>query len=328
MKFEDEADGDTKHPSFIDSGKSKWRYSAIPLGILALWLVSPEDKGAAIQKQLDAAQSELAAVKSDLVLMQSVAHVASVQARSSSDTAVEQKQLLETERRRADTLVHDLAVAKHTIGDLKAKAELADHARQVDETSFAKVSKALDEAGQQADISEQRLATLLQASNVSKASADTNAVERTAAVRAQAVAEAALKAANDTLEQERALAASRGRDLEKANVERDAAYQRSAELTAALEQDRQRLAGMAGDLSAAHKTIEDMKTQSDRLAKGPERSPKVRATANAPTSLPGRPPRQSGLGGKQKSETRKSRRVIEATITLPDALLPIPPINQ
>jgi hypothetical protein len=36
-----------------------WRYGAIPLCLFALWLVSPEDKGLALEKKLAAAQSEL-----------------------------------------------------------------------------------------------------------------------------------------------------------------------------------------------------------------------------------------------------------------------------
>lgn len=341
MKFEDESEpGPTRRPAF------NWRYSAIPLCLVALWLVSPEDKGPALEKQLAGAQSELAAVKSELVSTQRAAHDASAKARSASDTADEQTRMLEEERRRAETLTHDLTGARQIIEDLKAKAVLADDARLADEASLAKASKALEEAGRKVELSELELTRLRQASNASKTSAEAAALEQAKALRGQAVAEAASKAANDSLELERARAASTTRDLEKANQERDAAKQlsavelsaahkerdaakqRSAELTAALEQQRQKLAGMAVELSAAHNAFADIITQSDRCAADFEQLPKVRAAANAPTNLPGRPARQPRVGGKQNPEPRKSRRVLETTITLPDALLPILPSTR
>jgi chromosome segregation ATPase len=338
VKFEDESEpGPTRRPAF------NWRYSAIPLCLFALWLVSPEDKGPALEKQLAGAQSELAAVKSELVSTQRAAHDASAKARSASDTVDEQTRMLEEERRRAETLTHDLTGAQQIIEDLKAKAVLADDARLADEASLA---KALEEAGRKVELSELEVTRLRQASNASKTSADAAALQQAKALRGQAVAEAALKAANDSLELERARAASTTRDLEKANQERDAAKQlsavelsvvnkerdaakqRSAELTAALEQQRQKLAGMAVELSAAHNAFADIITQSDRCAADLEQFPKVRAAASAPTNLPGRPARQPRVGGKQNPEPRRSRRVLETTITLPDALLPILPSTR
>jgi len=365
-----------------------WRYGAIPLCLFALWLVSPEDKGLALEKKLAAAQSEL----------ERAAHDASAKARSTSDTAAEQTRMLEQVRRRAEILTHDLTDAQNVIRALKAKAVLADDARLADEASLAKASKALEEAGRKVELSELELTKLRQAIIASNTSADAAALEQAKALRGQAVAEVALKAANDSLELERARTASTARDLDRANWERDSAKQLSAELKAALELQRQKLAGMAGalttaqkegdaakglstelkaalvlqrqklsgmagalsaahkerdaakqlsadltaalelqrqnlarmagELSAAHKAIDDIKTQSNSRAIVMVQSPKVQAAASARTNLPGRPARQPRVGGKQNPEPRKSRRPLETTITLPDALLPIMPSTR
>ena len=320
---------------FQGFSKRYWRWSAIPLCIFLLWLITPPDSGADMQK-LVVAQRELAAAKAELHLMQRAARDASAQIRAVTDTAAEQGQALEEQRRRAEALTLDLEAERHVIDDFKAKAILADEARHSLEVSLAEANRALDEERHKVELSEHELTAVRQTSDANKRSADLAAVERANAVRDRQVAEAALRQADDTLELERARGESTARDLvsvrrdlDSARRERDAARQVSVELSAALDQERERATSLARSLSAARETIDIAKDELRTAAV--VRTPKARTPARglASTLSGAQPARKPGLPEKQKVRDQKSpQHVLPATIALPAALLPTRPPNK
>ncbi|MGX5841696.1 hypothetical protein ACWGTI_13325 [Mesorhizobium sp. ArgA1] len=233
-----------------------------------------------MQQKLVAAQSELAAAKAQLDLMQRAERDASEQARVAADTAAKQGQALKEAGQRDEALTLDLEAARRVI-------------------TLAR-----------------------QASEANKTSADLAAAKRANAEKGRQAAEAALKQAGDALKLERAWTESVMRDLDGALQERDAAKQASAELSAALEQAREKVVRMAINLSAARKAIELVKAQSVRRIARIKHATEARVAAGP---LASQPARQSGLQEKNKKVQNSSKRVLVATtITLPDALLPTP----
>ncbi|WP_292527722.1 polysaccharide biosynthesis/export family protein [Mesorhizobium sp.] len=282
---------------------------------------------------------DLAAARAELTVMQRGARDASAQARAVADTMAEQGQALKQQRRRAEELALDLEVARREVEDLKAKAVFADlekaamlAARRSMEASVAEAQRTLDEERHKAERFERELAAARQTIDALKTSADLAAVARTNAIRDRQAAEAALKRAGDALELERERAGSAANDRDRARRERDAAKQEasrvSMELSAALEQERNKAIGLARDLSAARKAIDVEKARDERRSERINRVPKARAvaTSRADVSARSRPARQSGLRENHKVKAKRpSRAVVVATITLPDALLPTRP---
>jgi len=297
-----------------------WRWSAIPLCVLLLWLISPANDGAEMQQKLVAAHGELAATKAQLDLIQRAERDASEQARIAADTAAKQGQALKEASQRDEALTLDLDAARRVIKGLQAKAVLSDEARHSMADSLAQANRALDEERHRVELSEHELTMARQASDANKKSADLAAVELANAVKGRQVAEAASKQANDALKLERLRTDSAARDLDGARQERDAAKQVSAELSAALEQAREKAIGMAINLSAARKAIELVKAQSVRRIARIKQAAEARFAAGPTASQPARQPR---LQEKNKKVQKSSKRVLVATtITLPDALLP------
>ncbi|MGX9142447.1 hypothetical protein [Mesorhizobium sp. 128a] len=240
-----------------------------------------------MQQKLVAAQSELAAAKAQLDLMQRAERDASEQARVAADTAAKQGQALKEAGQRDEAL-----------------------------------NRALDEERHRVELSEHELTLARQASDANKTSADLAAAKRANAEKGRQAAEAALKQAGDALKLERAWTESVVRDLDGALQERDAAKQASAELSAALEQAREKVVRMAINLSAARKAIELVKAQSVRRIARIKHATEARVAAGP---LASQPARQPGLQEKNKKVQKSSKRVVVATtITLPDALLPTP----
>ena len=313
---------DNTRPGWVHFSMRHWRWSAIPVCILLLWLISPANDGAEMQQKLKAAHGELAAAKAQLDLMERAERNANEQARIAADTAAKQGQALKEANQRDEALTLDLEAARRVIKGLQAKAILLDEARNSMAVSLAQANRALDEELHRSELSEHELAMARQASDANKKSADLAAVELADAAKGRQVAEAALEQANDALKLERARTESAARDLDGARQERDAAKQISAELSAALEQAREKVNGMAINLSAARKAIELVKAQGVRRTARIEQATEARVAAGPSASQPAR---QRGLQEKNKKVQKSSKRVLVATtITLPDALLPIP----
>ncbi|MGX5848728.1 hypothetical protein ACWGTO_16790 [Mesorhizobium sp. PL10] len=282
-----------------------------------------------MQQKLVAAQSELAAAKAQLDLMQRAERDAGEQARVAADTAAKQGQALKEAGQRDEALTLDLEAARRVIKGLQAKNLLSDEARHSMADSLAQANRALDEERNTVELSEHELTLARQASDANKTSADLAAAKRANAEKGRQVAEAALKQAGDALKQagdalklERARTDSAARDLDAARQERDAAKQASEELSAALEQAREKVVRMAINLSAARKAIELVKAQSVRRIARIKQGTEARVAAGP---LASQPARQPGLQEKNKKVQKSSKRVLVATtITLPDALLPTP----
>lgn len=257
---------DNTRPGWVHFSMRHWRWSAIPVCILLLWLISPANDGAEMQQKLKAAHGELAAAKAQLDLMQRAERNANEQARIAADTAAKQGQALKEASQRDEALTLDLEAARRVIKGLQAKAVLLDEARHSMAVSLAQANRAFDEELHRAELSEHELAM--------------------------------------------------------ARQERDVAKQISAELSAALERAREKVIGMAINLSAARKAIELVKAQGVRRTARIKQATEARAVADPRASQPAR---QRALQEKNKKVQKSSKRVLVATtITLPDALLPTP----
>jgi len=319
----DEFEGDPR-PAWVRFSMRHWRWSAVPGCILLLALISPADNGAEMQQQIVAARGELASTKAQLVQSQHAERTASAQARVLAGTSAEQANALNEANQSNEALKLDLEAARRVIKGLKAQAISSNEARNAMEASLAEANQSLAEERHKVEQSEHELAMARQVGDANARRADLAVAERAADLQ---LAVAAAKHANEALDLERARAASAASDVDVARRERDAARQASADLSAALEQERQKLTDMSVALTAARKAIDLVKVQSARRTAQIEHAPRARSTAVRLASQDGQPARQTGLPDKNKTKiARTPKRVLVATtITLPDALLPTPP---
>lgn len=299
-----------------------WRWSAIPGCILLLGAISPADNVAEMQQQIVAARGELASTKAQLDLSQHAERKASAQAKVLAGTSAEQAKALNEANQSNEALKLDLEAAQRVIEGLKARAVSSNQARNAMEASLAEANQSLTDERHKVEQSEQELAMARQAADAEKRRADLAVAERATDLQ---LAVAAARHANEALDLERAHAVSAASDLDGARRERDGAKQTSADLSAALEQARQKLTDMSVALTAARKAIELVNAQGACRTEQTER-----ATRSAAVSLAGQDGklvRQTGLKGKIKAKMPGSpkRDLVETTITLPDALLPPPP---
>jgi len=194
---------------------------------------------------------------------------------------------------------------------------LSDAARM--EASQASAKRALDDERRKAGILEQELTTARRTIAALRTGANLAAVGRADAVKDRQVAEAASRQAGETLEREHERADSAVRELDIVRKERDALKQNSTELSAALDQERERATGLARSLTAARDVVKD-KRRTVAV-----RAPKAHVTAGASTSSHSgaQTTRKLRLQEKQKVKDQKSpQSEMLATIDLPAALLP------
>jgi protein involved in polysaccharide export with SLBB domain len=256
---------------------------------------------------------------------------------SPSGSRAEQQQALERERSKADALLRDLSAARRETEAVREEAEsvrkeaLAARlaAREAVE-AWAEARRVLDEERQKVERFERDLTAARRSIDALEASENRAAAAQAAALQDRQVAEAAAKRVGEQLALERGRADLVAQDLDGARKVRDAAKEEltrvSAELLAALEQERDKAIGLARDLIAARKDFDMLKAQDERRTARIERTPpKARATANPRVSMraSARLAHQSGSQEIRKVEVRKpSQPVRVTTIVLPDALLP------
>ncbi|MER8974522.1 hypothetical protein [Mesorhizobium sp. M0800] len=282
-----------------------------------------------------ALRRELAAARAELDVMQRGVRDLSAQAHVLADTVAEQAQALKEQQRTEEALGLDLETAQRVIESYRAEASLwnseeaaAPGAPPSKDASQLAAKRALDDERHKVELLEQELATARQTIDALKAGANLAAVEQANAIRERQVAEAALKQARETLELGCERADSAVRALDIVRQERDALKQNSIELSAALDQERERAIGLARSLSAAREAIDIVKGK--RRTAAAERAPKARTPASAHASRLSRsgfqPVRTPGLPEKQKVKVQKSPQpVLLSTIALPAALLPTRP---
>ncbi|MER9896939.1 hypothetical protein [Mesorhizobium sp. M0130] len=283
----------------------------------------------------EALRRELAAARAELEVMQRGVRELSAQAHLLAETVAQQAQTLKEQQRTEEALGLDLETAQRVIESYRAEASLwnseeaaAPGAHPSMDASQLAAKRALDDERHKVELLEQELTTARQTIDALKAGAKLAAVEQANAIRDRQVAEAALKQARETLALGRERADSAVRDLDIVRQERDALKQNSAELSAALEQERERAIGLARSLSAAREAIDIVKGK--RRTAAVERSSKARTPASALASRLSRsdaqPARKPGLPKKQKMKVQKPpQTVLLATIPLPAALLPTRP---
>lgn len=311
-------------PAWVRFSMRHWRWSAVPVCILLLAAISPADNGAEMQQQIVAARSELASTKAQLDLSQRAERTASAQAKVLAGTSAEQAKALNEANQSNEALKLDLEAAQRVIEGLKAQAISSNEARKAMEASLAEANQSLADERHKVEQSEQELAMVREAADAEKKRADLAVADRATDLQ---LAVAAAKHANEALDLERARAVSATSDLDGARRERDAAKQASADLSAALEQARQKLIDMSVALTAARKAIDLVNAQGARRTAQIERAPSMRSTAVSLTGQDGKLVGQTGLQGKSKAKMAGSpkRDLAATTIRLPDALLPLPP---
>ncbi|PDQ22207.1 hypothetical protein CN311_04670 [Mesorhizobium sanjuanii] len=223
------------------------------------------------------------------------------------------KQALE-ERRKVEVLQQELTTARHTIDALKTGAN--------QEAAQASARQALER--QEVEALKQELATARQTIDALQKSANLAAGEQANAVKDRQVAEAASKQAGERLALERERADSAERDLDIVRRDRDALKQNSMELSAALDQERERATGLARSLSAARKSI-----VKDKRRAAAERTLKAGtpASAIALSNSGAQPAHKPRSQKKQKVKYRKSPQLEVLAIELPAPLLPTRPLN-
>ncbi|MGX5802608.1 hypothetical protein ACWGS9_15335 [Bradyrhizobium sp. Arg314] len=269
----------------------------------------------------EALRRELAAARADLEIMQRGA-------REASALAAKQAQALKEQQRTDEALALDLETAQRVIESLMAEARLwnsqaaAIGAPPAMAASEAAAKQALDDERHKVELLEQELTTARRTMDALKTGANLAAVEHTNAIKDRQVAEAALKQAGEASELERKRADSAIRDLDIVRKERDALKQNSIELSAALDQERERAARLARSFGAAREAIDTVKRKPRTAAV--ERAPKVRTPTGALASTLPRSSVQSTE--KQKVKVQRSPQpALLTTIDLPAALLPTRP---
>ncbi|TIV17314.1 MAG: hypothetical protein E5W02_13480, partial [Mesorhizobium sp.] len=173
-------------------------------------------------------------------------------------TSAEQAKALNEANQSNEALKLDLEAAQRVIEGLKARAVSSNQARNAMEASLAEANQSLTDERHKVEQSEQELAMARQAADAEKRRADLAVAERATDLQ---LAVAAARHANEALDLERAHAVSAASDLDGARRERDGAKQTSADLSAALEQARQKLTDMSVALTAARKAIELVNAQ-------------------------------------------------------------------
>ncbi|MER8367535.1 hypothetical protein [Mesorhizobium sp. M0306] len=281
----------------------------------------------------EALRRELAAARAELDVMQRGARELSAQAHVLADTVAQQAQALNEQQRTDEALALDLETAQRVIESYRAEASLwnsekaaALGAHPSMEASQLAAKRTLDDERHKVELLEQELTTARQTIDALKKGVNLAAVEQANAIRDRQVAEAALKQARETLERGRERADSAVRDLDIVRQERDALKQNSVELSAALDQERERDIGLARSLSAAREAIDIVKGK--RRTAAVERAPKARtpALASRLSRSGAQPARKPGLPEKQKVKVQKPpQTALLATIPLPAALLPTRP---
>ncbi|MGX8008345.1 hypothetical protein ACVDG8_004675 [Mesorhizobium sp. ORM8.1] len=303
-----------------------WRWSAVPVCILFLFLISPQDNGTALQQEILAGRQQLASIKTQLDLSQREGLAASARLSELTATAVNQERALNEANQKGETLELDLAAAQRIIKDLKTQTVVADSGRHSMEVSLAEANQSLNEERRKAELSRQQLDTARQASDAADKRANSATAERADARKDLQVALAAVKRTNDVLGLERARAVAAANDLDNARRERDAAKQASDQLSAALEQERQKLTDMSVALTAARKAIELVKAQRSPSTARMELTPKARSAAISLSGQDSKPILQTDQDKSRPKIAKSPKRVLVATtIALPDALLPTPP---
>ncbi|MER9429801.1 hypothetical protein [Mesorhizobium sp. M0408] len=273
---------------------------------------------------------ELAAARAELDVMQRGARDLSAQAHVLADTVAQQAQALKEQQRTDEALALDLETAQRVIESYRAEASLWNSEKAATlgahpsmEVSQLAAKRALDDERHKVELLEQELTTARQTIDALKTGANLAAVEQANAIRDRQVAEAAVKQAREALELGRERADSAVRGLAIVRMERDALKQNSIELSAALDQERERAIGLARSLSAAREAIDIVKGK--RRTAAVERAPKARTPASAHASRLSRSGKP-GLPEKQKVKVQKSPQpVLLSTIALPAALLPTRP---
>ncbi|QPC93087.1 hypothetical protein [Mesorhizobium sp. INR15] len=310
-----------KRAALVNFGIHHWRWSAIPVCICLLWLIFPGDDRA----ELVAAQGQLAAANAQLGLMQRVKRNAIQQAHMAADAAAQQGRALRDSAQRKQSVALDLEAAHGAITSLKAKAVLAEEARNAMAASLAQANRAFDQERRRVELTGRDLALARQASDTNNTSADQAAIELAGALKGRQVAEANLNLSNNALQHSlqvaRAQADLAARDLDVAHQERDAATQAAAEQHAALEEERQKALAMAINLSAARSAIDLVKSQSARRSARIGRAIEA-SVAAIPLASQSARQRNSSEKGNSKVHKSSKRVVVATTVTLPDALLP------
>ena len=321
VDFEDEA-----RTAWVRFIVRNWRWSAVPVCILFLFLISPQDNGAALQQEILAGRQQLTSIEAQLHLSQHEGLAASARLNELTASAANQGRAVNEANQKSETLELDLAAAQRVIKDLKTQAAAADSRRHAMEVSLAEANQSLNEDRQKAELSRHELETARQASDAADKRANAATTERADALKDLQVALAAAKRTNDVLGSERARAVAAASDLDNARRERDAAKQASDQLSAALEQERQKLTDMSVVLTAARKAIELVKAQRSPRTARMELIPEARSAAAALSGQDSKRVLQTNQDKSRPKIAKSPKRVLVATtIALPDALLPTQP---
>ena len=187
---------------------------------------------------------------------------------------------------------------------------------------MGQAKRALDEERQKVGLLEQDLAVAHQSKDALEASAKVAATEQATATQRRHAAEAALMRAGDALALERNRTESLTHELDTARLEHDGAkddvFRVSTASREALEQERDRVNGLARELTAARNQIDVLTASKPRDSESANR----RATASVPVRA--RPARKSGSQEIRKVEVSKPSLPDRLTpILLPGALLPV-----
>ncbi|PDT37537.1 hypothetical protein CO656_24395 [Sinorhizobium sp. FG01] len=265
----------------------------------------------------DSLRRDLAAARGDLDAMRRAADEAGAQARKAAAMAADQERALENERRSAEGLARDRAMAQReverlqtkTAGAIRSKAA-ALRARDAAEAALSDASRVLDEKGRKLAAQERELALLRQ--STLQARAELQAAKEAALQAGQAgrVAEATASRAGEALGLEREKARSLARDLETARQERDAARKQLALSLAAVERSEVELPKREAQRPAA--SVEQIR----KAGAGDRANPRVKPVAR----------KRGGSVEVRKVELGKPTRSVQSvTLALPEELLPTRP---
>jgi chromosome segregation ATPase len=194
---------------------------------------------------------DLAATRKELDDMRQAEGAARANAGADANLAAMQKQALEEERERAEGLAGDLVEAQREIERLKAGAttQAADIAEET--------RRALDQKRRELWLLTHDRAGHPQSTGSPEIGARQPAVAESSVQDGTGVAS---KQAGKDLARERKKAESVARDLEAARRERDAAKQELAQVSAALEQERNKSADLAREHKSAGSAAHDLET--------------------------------------------------------------------
>ncbi|KUM26883.1 hypothetical protein AU467_19340 [Mesorhizobium loti] len=282
-----------------------------------------------------ALRRELASAREALDVMQRNARDKSAEAHAVADEAAKQAQDLKEQRQRAEARALDLQAARRVIEGFKAKAIVWDNekaamlrAHHATEASEAAAQRALDEERHKVELLEQQLAASGQTIDALKTGAAQAAAGQANAIKDRQVAEVALRQAGEALALKRQRADAAARDLDSVRKERDASREAAAALSAALEQERERSIGLARSLSAARQAMRIVKADAGRRVVSMKRMAKAPVAAKRLASMSKRSGSARKPPDKQRVKVQKPPQPdLEATIGLPDELLPMGPLE-